>query len=254
MTTPFRRALAPTLFALATSLAFGAATAAEAVRLSGAASAVDSLIAPNKAAVEKATGYELVVDRNNAGKGLIDLVDGKCDAALASAGLATVVGAAKAAGREVDISTLQMVVIRSDQIVFVVNPANPVKTLSHTQISDIHTGKISNWKEVGGPDLPIVVVTDITTSATRGLIQQAVLKGAPYVATAKPVAIEKVSDEVAAAPGAIGGLGAGFVKAGAVSVIQTDKVERPLGLVTIGKPSEKLLRVIDALKKTQQPG
>lgn len=242
-----RRALALALV----PLAIAAAGAAETVRLSGAASAVDSLIAPNKAAVEKATGLELVVDRNNAGKGLVDLADGKCDAALASAGLETVVGAARAAGREVDIAKLQFAVIKSDQIVFVVNAANPVKSLTHAQIRDIHTGKVANWKEVGGADLPIVVVTDIASSATRGLIKQAVLKGAEYVASAKPVAIEKVSDEVAAAPGAIGGLGAGFVKAG-VAVVQTEKVERPLGLVTMGAPSAKVQRVIDALKA--QPG
>jgi phosphate transport system substrate-binding protein len=239
------RALA--LACLPLVLSFPAA-AQETVRLNGAASTVDSLIAPNKAAVEKATGYVLVVDRSNAGKGLIDLVDGKCDAALASAGIETIVGAAKAAGREVDPGTLQMAVITSDQIVFVVNAANPVRALTHAQIRDIHTGKIGNWKEVGGADLPILVVTDTASSATRGLIKQAVLKGADYVVAAKAVPVEKISDEVAAAPGAIGGLGAGFVKAGPVAVVATDKVERPQGLVTLGAPGEKVSRVIAALK------
>ncbi len=177
--------------------------------------------------MEKATGLELVVDRNNAGEGAVDLADGKCDAALASAGLETVVGAARAAGREVDIAKLQFAVIKSDQIVFVVNAANPVKSLTHAQIRDIHTGKVANWKEVGGADLPIVVVTDIASSATRGLIKQAVLK-----ARTSAKRRSKVATKVPAAP-EIGGLGAGFVKAG-VAVVQTEKVERPLGLVTMG--------------------
>lgn len=231
-------------------LAFGAAAAGETVRLSGAASAVDSLIAPAKAAVERITGDTLVVDRNNAGRGLIDLADGRCDAALASADLPTVVGAAKAAGREVDIATLRMAVVRTDPVVFVVHPAAGVQRLTLAQVAALHTGQVTNWKQLGGADLPVAVVTDIPSSATRGLIKQAVLKGADYVAGARPVAIEQVSAEVAATPGAIGGLGAGFVGKAAVGVLQTDeKVERPLGLVTIGAPSAKVARVIDALKQ-----
>jgi hypothetical protein len=74
------------------------------VKLYGAASVVDSLINPHKAAVEKATGYSLEIVKSNAGKGLIDLADGKCDASLASASVETVAKGARAAGREVDIS------------------------------------------------------------------------------------------------------------------------------------------------------
>ncbi len=218
------------------------------VRLHGAASAVDSLVAPHKAAVEKATGYALSVDKSNAGKGLIDLADGKCDAALASAGIETVVAAAKAAGREVDASKLRMAVIASDQVVFVVHPANAVRNLAPEQLRDIHAGKIVNWKEVGGADLPIQVVTDTASSATRGLIRQAVLKGADYVPTAKAVRVDTISDEVAALPGGIGGLGAGFVKPEKVAVISTQKVERPLGLITVGEPDAKVAKVIEAFK------
>ena len=92
------------------------------------------------------------------------------------------------------------------------------------------------------------MVTDTASSATRGLIKQAVLKGADYVATAKAVKVDTISDEVAALPGGIGGLGAGFVKPGKVAVIATQKVERPLGLITVGEPDAKVARVIDALK------
>jgi phosphate transport system substrate-binding protein len=158
------------------------------------------------------------------------------------------VGAAPAAGRDAAPSTLRFVVIASDQVVFVVNPANPVRQVSADQLRDIHTGKIANWKEVGGPDLAIQVVTDVASSATRGLIKQAVLKGAEYVATAKAVKVETISDEVAALPGGIGGLGAGFVKPGVVVVLSTQKVERPLGLITVGEPDKKVARVIEALK------
>jgi len=46
-----------------------------------------------------------------------------------------------------------------DGIVFVVHGQNPVKALSTGQAKDIFTGKITNWKQVGGSDAPIVLVT-----------------------------------------------------------------------------------------------
>ncbi len=238
------RTLLAFAFVFASSAAFGTDT----VRLNGAASVVDSLIAPHQAAVEKATGMKLAVDKSNAGKGLIDLADGRCDASLASASIETVVNAAKAAGRTIDPAPLRMSVIKSDEIVFVVNATNPVRSLTRQQVVDLHTGRITNWKDVGGPDLPVQVVTDTTSSATRGLIKGEVLKGQDYVATARAVHIEQVAPEVAKQAGAIGGLGKGFVKPG-VEIVKTDKVERPLGLITIGAPSPQVQRVIDALKK-----
>lgn len=235
--------------AVAALLVISGAAVADTVRLHGAASVVDSLVAPNKARVEQATGHTLVIDKSNAGKGLIDLVDGKCDAALASAALPTIVAAAKAAGREVDASALRMAVVATDQVVFVVHPSNRVRSLTAAQLREIHAGRIANWKDVGGADLPILVVTDTLSSATRGLIKAAVLKDLDYLPSAKAVNVETISDEVAAQPGAIGGLGAGFVKTDRVVVVGSDRIERPLGLITLGEPSDKVRQVIEALKR-----
>lgn len=224
------------------------------VKLHGAASVVDSLVNPHKAAVEKVTGYALEVVKSNAGKGVIDLVDGKCDASMASASVETVIQAAKGAGRELDGSNLQLHVIATDEVVFVVNPSNKVKKLSLQQVKEIHTGRIVNWKEVGGDDLPITVVTDTLASATRGLIKQSVMKNEEYRKETLPVNVAQISDEVAKAPGAIGGLGAGFVKPDLVRKLDTgSKVERPLGLITIGTPSTKVSKVIEAYKAAVKP-
>ena len=128
--------------------------AAENVKLSGAASVVDSLVEPHKDAVEKATGYQLIVDKSNAGKGLIDLINGKCDAAMTSASLEATVQAAKSAGLDRALPDLQMHVIKKSEVVFIVHPTNTVKSLSWKQITDIHTGLVTNWKELGGKDFP----------------------------------------------------------------------------------------------------
>jgi phosphate transport system substrate-binding protein len=227
--------------------------AAEEVKLYGAASVVDRLINPHKDAVEKATGYALAVVSSNAGKGLIDLVEGKCDASLASASVETVAQAAKAAGKEVDISKLQMTVVKMDEVVFIVHPSNSVNKLTWEKIRDIHTGKITNWREVGGKDMAIVVFTDSLASATRGLIKQAVMGGQEYAQDANALdAVKKVNDRVAVTETGIGGLGLGFVDPKAVKVIDTQKVERPLGFITIGPPSDKVRKVIEAFRKEAQ--
>jgi phosphate transport system substrate-binding protein len=223
--------------------------AAEEVKLSGAASVVDRLINPHKAAVEKVTGYTLLVVSSNAGKGLIDLIEGKCDASLASASVETVAQAARAAGKEVDTSKLQMTVVKNDEVVFIVHPSNSVRKLTWEQIRDIHTGKITNWKDAGGSDASIVVFTDSLASATRGLIRQAVMGGQEYGPEAKALdAVKEVNDRVAVTENGIGGLGLGFVDPKAVRVIDTKKVERPLGFITIGPPSDKVRKVIEAFK------
>lgn len=56
--------------------------------------------------------------------------------------------------------------------------ADKVKSLTKQQLTDIFTAKITNWKEVGGPDEPIVLVTRPSTSGTRALFKEFALGGA----------------------------------------------------------------------------
>ena len=73
--------------------------------------------------------------------------------------------------------------------------------------------------------------------------------GSEYAATVKAVAfVKQVNDRVGQDESGIGGLGLGFVEPGKVSVILTNKVERPLGFITIGAPSKKVRKVIDAFR------
>ncbi|HEY6100043.1 MAG TPA: substrate-binding domain-containing protein, partial [Anaeromyxobacter sp.] len=97
------------------------------VRLHGAASVVDALVKPHAAAVEKATGAQLAIDRSNAGKGLKDLVEGRCDLALASASLEATLDAARTAGLAAVPPDLRMHVVATSEVVFVVHPSNPVR-------------------------------------------------------------------------------------------------------------------------------
>ncbi|MGL5243909.1 MAG: phosphate ABC transporter substrate-binding protein [Sarcina sp.] len=67
---------------------------------------------------------------------------------------------------------LKEVEIAFDGISLIVNKNNPVKNLTIEQIKDIYTGKITNWKDVGGKDSPIVVVSREDGSGTRDAFQE----------------------------------------------------------------------------------
>jgi phosphate transport system substrate-binding protein len=66
-----------------------------------------------------------------------------------------------------------------------VNPANSVKELSVAQVGDIFSGKITNWKEVGGPDAPITVYSRENSSGTYEFFKTHVLQGKDFVASAQ---------------------------------------------------------------------
>jgi phosphate transport system substrate-binding protein len=68
------------------------------------------------------------------------------------------------------------VVIAKDAIAVIVNPRNPVNQLSIQQISDIFSGKINNWSEIGGENRPIVRVSRETNSGTHVYFLENVLR------------------------------------------------------------------------------
>lgn len=109
------------------------------------------------------------------------------------------------------ISTHQ---IASDVLAVVVNPANPLQTLSQDQLIDIYLGTITNWRELGGADLPITVVVREESSGTRGAFDEIALRNqaplAPQISvgiTAGDVAALVTNDV-----GAIGYVGFGNVE------------------------------------------
>lgn len=226
---------------------------AETVRLHGATTVVNVVITPHRAAVEKATGHTLEIVGNATGKGLVDLSDGKADAAMVSEPMDIALSAAEAAGKKLDPKQLMFHEMMTDEIVFVVHPANPVTKLSMEQLKDIHTGKITNWKQVGGKDQPITVYSDAVTGGTRAMVKKVVLGGTEYASTVKSLtAVARVADMVTKDESGVGGIGKGFVAAGKTKIIECDRIERPLALVTVGEPSAKVKQVLEAFRSASK--
>ena len=77
--------------------------------------------------------------------------------------------------------TAKEVIIAYDALAVVVNPSNKVTNLTREQLEGIFTGKITNWKELGGDDLKIVPYSRETSSGTYEFFKESVLKNKNYM-------------------------------------------------------------------------
>lgn len=108
-------------------------------------------------AYEKETGVKVTYNPTGSGSGIQAVQEGRCDIGLSSRGLKE---NEKAAG-------LTETVLAYDGIAVIVHPDNPVADLTIEQIADVYTGKITNWKDVGGNDGEIVLIGREANSGTR---------------------------------------------------------------------------------------
>jgi len=229
---------------------------AEKIQIWGSTTCQKRFLEPGNKALEAATGVSVKVMGVGTGKGLLGLIDGKCPASAASSPLESArksgQKSAKKLGKDVTIpEDLQFHQVYEDVIVPIVHRDNPVDSLTWDQLKDIHTGKATNWKEFGGPDLPIRVITSHEGSATRAVFQKKVMKKEPYVAGAVEVkSTRNEINEVSKYKGAIGAVSEGFVKmnSGKTKIVKSDTISRPLGLITVGAPSPAVQKVIDFYK------
>jgi phosphate transport system substrate-binding protein len=148
--------------------------------------------------------------------------------------------------------------IANDGIAVVVHPANPIERITFAELRAIWAGEVRNWQELGGPDLPIVVVSRDTASGTFESFKELVLEGEEVRA---PGALFQssnaaVAETVGTTPGAIGYVGLGYlnpaIKALAVArdaagtyieatfeavIAGTYPISRPLYMITNGFPT-----------------
>lgn len=154
-------------------------------------------------------GVNITVSESGSGNGAKGLLNGTCDIANLSRHLKD---AEKKAMEEKGVKPVAHVAA-FDALPVIVHPSNRVKGLTIEQVRDIYTGKIVNWKEVGGSDQRIVVISRDTNSGTYESFKDLVLgkddkiiEGAEYTGSNGGV-----RQRVQMTRGAIGYAGLGFV-------------------------------------------
>jgi phosphate transport system substrate-binding protein len=226
--------------------------AAAELKISGAAAVAGNIVMPNKAAIETETGLTLNVTANGDGNGLMDLYAGKVDAAMVAAPIKVTEAALnKAKPDSVSTAGFEVTPVGAISISFIVNAANPVKSLTEAQLKDILTGKITSWKDVGGADKPILVVAEAAGFGTRSNIVASFLGGTEITDKARIMqALTQVGQVVGQAPDAIGYSNAASIKtAGAVAVVPGVEVKQSLGMATKGAPNADAKKLTEAMAK-----
>jgi len=114
----------------------------------------------------------IAVTGGGSGTGIASLINGTVSIANASRSIKEEeIENARANG----IDPVEFVVAR-DAIAVIVHPSNPVDHLTLQQISDIYSGKITNWQEIGGEDRPIVSLSRETNSGTHVYFLETVVR------------------------------------------------------------------------------
>ena len=104
-------------------------------------------------------------------------------------------------------------IIAYDALAVIVNPANKVSKLTREQLEGIFTGKITNWKQVGGDDQKIVVYSRETSSGTYEFFKEHVLNKKNYAPSALLMpATGAIVQSVSQTKGAIGYVGLAYIE------------------------------------------
>jgi len=137
-------------------------------------------------------------------------------------------------------------VVAKDAIAIVVNPANPVSKLSLPQLSAIYSGQITNWRDVGGEERPIVLLSRETNSGTHVFFLENVVrlgqkenKDLFSPDTLLMPSSEGISAEVRQNPNAIGYDGLGYVTDDMKTLAVAADAEGPFVLPTIATVNDK---------------
>ena len=123
-------------------------------------------------AMKSNKGMKIAVTGVGSGTGIAAIINKTVDIAQSSRDIKEKeIEQAKAGGTEI-----KEYIVAYDGITVIVNKENPVKNLTTDQLRSIYIGEITNWKELGGEDLPIVVTSRDSSSGTHLFFKEHILR------------------------------------------------------------------------------
>ncbi|MBU2027521.1 MAG: PstS family phosphate ABC transporter substrate-binding protein [Pseudomonadota bacterium] len=240
---------------VALCLLAGAGTAlAETIVIKGSTTVLPIAQAALEAYMQANPGAKISLSGGGSGEGIKALIDQSTDIATSSREIKeSEVALAKKKGVNPTAA-----VVALDAIVPIVNPKNRIKDLTIDQLSQIYQGKITNWKEVGGDDLQIVVISRDSSSGTFESWTELVLHKAKVMPRAQMQASNgAIVQAVSKNRYALGYIGLGYldkaIKALTVNSVQASvktaiakeyPIARPLYMYTNGAPTGETAKFI----------
>lgn len=219
------------------------------LKVGAGAAPTENVLKPIKEHFEKATGIKLNIISSGPKVALQDLEKGSVDAAAAGLTFDDWMALMKKENVEVkNPGSFQQFTIGKDRIVVLVHKSNPVSKLTKEQLKGIFTGKITNWKDVGGKDMPILVVWGKLIPGTNSLFTRNMLDGETVTKEVlDATTAEDVRHHVSSNPEAIG-IGPVAVINDTIKSPEIPEISRPIILLTVGKPSANVQKLLDYIK------
>ena len=238
-----------------------------AVQIKGSDTMVNLGQAWAEAYMQKKSDVLVSVTGGGSGTGIAALISGTCDIAETSRKMKEkeFEEARKNGNEPVEFK------VALDGLAVVVSPENPVNQLTIDEVADIFIGKTRNWKEVGGHDLPIVILSREVNSGTPVYFKEKVLRRGDEKRTEEfdegsllMPSSQAIADEIALNPNAVGYYGIGYSNpTQKILAIAKDKkspfflptlvnimdgkyyISRPLLMYTNGEPQGKIKDIIE---------
>jgi phosphate transport system substrate-binding protein len=239
----------------------GAAVAAESIVIKGSTTVLPIAQAALEAYIKANKDVQISLSGAGSGDGIKALIDKTTDIANSSREIKK---------EEISHAATKGVkpvahVVAYDALIPVVHPKNKVKDLSLDQLSQIYQGKITNWTEVGGEDLKIVVISRDSSSGTFESWDHFVMKKAKVFPRAQMMASNgAIVTAIANNRYAIGYLGMGYINKsvkplqvngvnGSAQTVLSQKypLARELYMYTNGEPTGEVAKFIAFVKSAQ---
>ena len=246
-----RRAVAVPV-ALAALAPPGRAAAPPLLRLQGSTTFDSELMAEHKGAIEAASGVRLDVVPNKSSLGLIALCEDEADLAMISTRLANEVEVIRQARPGLPTGRLQEFEVARTRAALIVHSGNPVTSLDIAGLRWVLLGTATNWREFGGPDLPIRVVAVRSGGSVVATVEAAVLGAGRHVAAPDQVRVQngpQIVRVVEQEPGALGITQLKLTTGQGVRELGTPAaLEQVLLLVSLGDLTPPMLAVINGCR------
>lgn len=248
-------------FLLSVATAFAAthmaAAIADTVEIHGSTTVHSVLVTPYKTEIERLSGHALKIVPSSSGAGLTDLVGMTTDIAMTSApfkDLVQQVGKSSTfRGLTLEESDFNVVNLGRAEVLFIVHPDNKIRQLSRAQLQGLLSGSITNWRDVGGADMPVTVVSEEVMGAMRTEISRKLLNGkdlTPTILTVVQLATN-TPQVVAKNRGALGYVSSAMPanqRPGVTVVPHEGKIEQVLFIITRPGASEAVEKMVGAIK------
>lgn len=209
--------------------------------------------------MQKNPGVVIQVTGGGSGVGIAALINGSTDICQASRSMKD---SEKNKLRERYFNRGTEIPVAKDGVTLYLNENNPVNELTLDQISDIYTGKVTNWSQVGGPDAKIIVYGRENSSGTYVFFREVALKNADYTSSMQSLpGTSAVVNAVAKDKFGIGYGGAAYAKGVKEVAIKTAQgsfkpttetvksgqypLSRNLYWYVRGKPSGEIKKLVD---------